>query len=140
MASDPHRWAYQFSQNQQQRANQSQNDYQNALMAVFGEEAMRQRPYATMPADLAQANFNRQNQLPYELAAEERQMRRWYEQQDRELQDAITLAEKKAELGMDENPLASLLGGGTGGGITVNADGSTTYMVNGKPIVVPAVR
>lgn len=139
MASDPHRWAAQFAQNQQQRANQSQGDHMNALMAVFGEEAARQRPYATMPAELAQSNFNRQNQLPYDLASEERLMRRWYEQQDYQQQQEIELLEKRAELGADD-PLGSLLGGGTGNQPQVNADGSVTYVVNGKPYTVPAVR
>jgi hypothetical protein len=142
MASDPHRWAMQFGQNQQQRANQSQGDYQNALMAVFGEEAARQRPYATMPANLAEAQFNRENALPMQLAEEERQLRRWYEQQDYSHQQDIEMQQLKAELGTDVNPLDALLSGagGVSSSPTVNADGSTTYMVNGKPIVVPAVR
>lgn len=140
MASDPHRWAAQFAQNQQQRANQSQSDYMNALMAAFGEEAARQRPYATMPADLAQAEYNRQNMLPYEIAAEDRQFRRWGQMQDRELADQMAIIERKAELGQDGNPLDALLGGGSGNQVQIGDDGSVTYMINGKPVTIPTVR
>lgn len=141
MASDPHRWAAAFAGQQQQRANQSQGDYQNALMAVFGEEAARQRPYATMPADLAEAQFNRENALPMQLAEEDRALRRWYEQQDYSHQQDIEMQTLKSQLGTDVNPVDALLSGSGQGGVIKNPDGSTTYTLpNGQSYTIPAVR
>jgi hypothetical protein len=72
MARDPFSWADRVSD---QGFNDKQNSEQysrNALLTLFQEEAARQRPYATMPAVLAQAQFDRQNAEQFQIAREQR--------------------------------------------------------------------
>lgn len=76
MATDPFQWADQFTQLASQQAKQSNSQAQQSLLSLFQEEAARQRPYATMPADLAaynqklamQAAYATPSADPYELA------------------------------------------------------------------------
>lgn len=68
MAMNPYAWAYQYAQTANQEAENARQRSERALLSLFAEEAARQRPYATMPATLAEAEFNRRNAMPYELA------------------------------------------------------------------------
>lgn len=74
MARDPYSWAAEVGERGQRDKEQAQLFANNALMNIFAEEASRQRPYAVMPAALAQANFDRQNALPFQIATEQRQL------------------------------------------------------------------
>ena len=55
MATDPYIWAREFANSQYNRANQADSDKMQMLLNVFTEEAARQRPYVTMPAELQKA-------------------------------------------------------------------------------------
>lgn len=68
MAQNPFAFPNQFAQQSAQMAQAGQNAPANALMAIFQEEAARQRPMVQLPIDLAKANFAGEAQL-------ERQMR-----------------------------------------------------------------
>lgn len=74
MARDPYSWAE--TANAQGFADKQNSDQfaQNALMNIFAEEAARQRPYAVMPAQLAQSQFDRQNAEQFQIAREQRQL------------------------------------------------------------------
>lgn len=125
MATNPYAWAATFADTANRRVDQSQADYNQALMAIFQEEALRQRPYATMPAALAQMNFNRQNQLPFDLAAEARALENWKTQ--RRFQQQLDIEEAQA------------IAGSTGliPSMTTNPDGSVTTNIGGKDYVLP---
>lgn len=67
MATDPFQLLMQFANSQSQAASQERSLAQNALMSVFQEEAARQRPYATMPAELAQQKFAGDNKMQNQM-------------------------------------------------------------------------
>lgn len=56
MASDPFRWAAQYASDMNASASRDGTDAQNALLSVFREEAARQRPFSSLPVDLAKQN------------------------------------------------------------------------------------
>ena len=74
MARDPYSWAATVGEQGQRDKENAQSYANNALMSIFAEEAARQRPFAVMPAALAQAQFDRQNALPFQIAAEQRRL------------------------------------------------------------------
>ncbi|MBU2051500.1 MAG: hypothetical protein KKH61_21325 [Gammaproteobacteria bacterium] len=115
MASDPYAWAQNFAAQEAQRSSQRESTSQQMLMNLFQEEAMRQRPYAQMPARLAEAEFDRRNSEKYNIRSEQRRYR-----------NALALA--KAKAGDD----VSAEGG------SVDADGNEIIVVGGKSYVIPA--
>lgn len=64
-----------FYQSNMNAANQMRGDAQQTLLSLFAEEAARQRPYVTMPARLAEAQFDRQNAEPFAERAAQRRYR-----------------------------------------------------------------
>lgn len=72
MARDPYSWVDQFAGNGANQLSQARAHELQGLLALFAEEGARQRPYVTMPAELAQAEYNRQNAEPYDIRAEQR--------------------------------------------------------------------
>lgn len=126
MATNPYVWADQVGQRGQSDKQNAQNYEQNALMALFSEEAARQRPFATMPADLARANFDRQNALPFEIAREQRALendmalRRYY-------------AENPIPRATDETTATGPLP--TGQYVSPDGRTGTTFTVGGKQMV-----
>lgn len=71
--AEPWELANLFYQAQVNGAARDRGSADNMLMALFGEEAARQRPYATMPARLAEAQMDRINAEPFaERAAQRR--------------------------------------------------------------------
>lgn len=93
---DPFEWARMFARDASGMRDASLAHNDNALMNIFREEAARQRPYATMPAELAMRNIDRQNALPYEQAAGAQEFDRWKEQrrfqQQLDIEEAIAIA------------------------------------------------
>lgn len=75
MARDPYGWADQFGTNMQNQANQSSANKLNALMAVFSEEAARQRPMVDLPTQLAAKSAGLQIAEPYNISSDNRQRR-----------------------------------------------------------------
>lgn len=69
MASDPYVWARDLAAREAQKLSQRENSADNMLLSVFQEEAARQRPYATMPARLAEAQYDRINAEPFQQRA-----------------------------------------------------------------------
>ncbi len=111
MATDPQYWVKQFMQNSANMRAQGEGDAQQALMALFQEEASRQRPYVTMPQRLAEAEYDRRNAEPYNERAAQRRYR----------------YSKAGQEGEDTG----------GGGATVDEDGNEVVIVGGKSYVVP---
>ena len=72
MARDPYSWVDQFANTSANMRSQAEAQKMQALLSLFQEEAMRQRPYVTMPAELAQAQQNRINAEPFDVRAEQR--------------------------------------------------------------------
>lgn len=137
MATDPFSWARSFGDQQAQVAENSRARAQSVLMNLFQEEAARQRPYATMPAELARAEFNRRNELPYTIAAENRRLQNEVQQRRYYNDLALQLAKDKAAAGLAPT-YTGAVPNGMAPGSTMNADGSTTVMIGGKPFVIPA--
>lgn len=114
MPHDPYGWADQFGTNMQNQANQSSANKLNALMAVFAEEAARQRPMVNLPTDLAAKNAGLAIQEPYNIASDTRQRRY--------MEDEVQM---KAAAGTQQNAATDVAP-------TDNGDGTETVMIGGK--------
>lgn len=129
MSRDPYSWADQVGRDGQAAITNAQSREQQALMAMFQEEASRQHPYATMPAELAQSEFNRRNAVPYEVAAEQRQ-----------LQNQMTMRRYNAENPIPNSSAASAAADAavdTTNGPVDNGDGTMTINIGNKNFRVP---
>jgi hypothetical protein len=126
MSRDPYSWADQVGRDGQAAITNAQSREQNALMNVFQEEASRQRPFVTMPAELAQAQFNRQNAEPFQIAQEQRQM-----------QNDMAMRRYYAEHPIPRLSTDPADATGATAGPVDNGDGTMTIMINGNPVKVP---
>lgn len=72
MARDPFSWADRTADQGFADKQNSDQFARNALLTLFQEEAARQRPYAIMPAVLAQNQYERINAEPFQIAREQR--------------------------------------------------------------------
>jgi hypothetical protein len=116
MSRDPYSWADQFAGTGENQLSQSRAQAANMLLSLFSEEAARQRPYVSMPANLAEAQFNRQNAEPFQIRAEQRRY-----------------AQNKALIGAR----AAAKNGGVDTGATTDDQGNDVITIDGVTYSVP---
>jgi hypothetical protein len=119
MPRDPYSWADQYSGNAANLLSQSRAHEMQGLLALFAEEGARQRPYVTMPANLAQAEYDRQNAEPYNIRAEQRRY-----------------ANAKALIG----DRAAAKGGTATGGATTDEEGNEVLTIDGVTYTIPKAK
>lgn len=101
----------QFYQTNTNAAARDRSSADGMLLSIFAEEAARQRPYVTMPAQLALAQQDRVNAEPFAERAAQRRFK----------------YSKSGQESSEEE-----------GGVTTDADGNEIYVIDGKTYTVPA--
>lgn len=121
MARDPYSWVDQFAGTSSNLLSQARAQEMQGLLALFAEEGARQRPYVTMPAELAQRQQDRINAEPFDIRAEQRRY-----------------ANQKALIGA--RAAAKDASGTDGGGATVDENGNEVLTIDGVTYTIPATK